>query len=441
MKLNFSFEIGKNKKEAEKNSELIGRMRSDGIFFDRTINGFFYPKDLFDRSNSNALISMYEDIPEIQAPINYIIDKMSIIDFYHVKKIGNREKIIDNSPVMEMLKHPNQYMKRADFIKAFFINKLVFGASFINRIKSLGFDEFTSLYILPSATTKVITSKVSKKDVRLNNIIGYKTDFGGGEINLDYKEVIVQYEANLSPEPEKIKSRLTSAIMASESLRYNYEARVKIYKDRGALGVLSPNDPTVTITKEQSEEVKRQYYKEHGLSGGKVPFMISSRSLNYTQIGLNVDELKLNENKLQDFQTVCNVLQVDPALFDNTKSTYNNKILAKKNFWEDVGMPGFNSFLELLQEVFNLPANERLIADYSNIPAMQEDFKTKVSANSTAYNDGAITQAEYRESIGYEGGENKFIGELQQSSSGSTAQSNNNGGSSGNTQTDESQTE
>lgn len=403
--------------EINKSSELTGRFRSDGMWFERTADGFFISKDLFDKSNSNALISMYQDIPEIQTPINYMIDKLANVKFYHVKMIGSREKIIEDSYIFDVLKNPNQFQKQSDFIKSFFLNRIVFGAGFINRVKSIGLEGYRTLFILPSATTMPIISETNKEDIRLNNVLGYKTDFGKGKVTLNLDEVCVQYEANLSNKPNDICSRLTSAIMASESLRYNYEARVKIYKDRGALGVLSPKDPTAALNKETADKLKKQYYRENGITKGKAPFLVGSRSLEYTQIGMNVGDLKLNENKSQDFQTVCNVLSVDPALFDNSNSTYNNKILAKRNFWEDVGMPFFNSYLELLQEVFNLPPNEKLKADYSDIPAMQDDLKTKVGANSTAYKDGAITQAEYREAIGYEGGDDKYIFERQSENS------------------------
>lgn len=405
MEFNFTFKTGK-KKDVEKSTKvgsfdnLLSGIETNG-------NSFFYPLDIFSKAHANALIDMYNEVPEVQAPINYIIDKMSIIDFYHVKQIGKREKIVENSEVLDVLKKPNQYMDKADYIKTFFLNRIVLGAAYINRIESLGFG-IKQLYILPSNNTKPLINKVSKLDPRLNNISGYKTNFGSGEITLSEEEVIVQREANLCNKLDEVRSRLLSAILATESLRYNYEARVKIYKDRGALGVLSPKDSMTSLNKEQADNMREQYYKENGITGNKAPFFISQRALEYKSIGFNIDELKLNENKLQDFQTVCNVLQVDPALFDNTRSTYNNKVLAKKNFWEDVGIPMFNSFLELHGKCFNLPQNEKLKADYTSIPALQEDFKTKVEAHSKAYNDGAITQAEYREAIGYEGGEQEY---------------------------------
>lgn len=377
-------------------------------------NQWFYPINFKSDASLYALKSMYEEIPEVNAPINYILDKMANIHFDHYRKNGEAKQLIENSDIMNVLDEPNQYMNKSDLIKTFFLNRLVFGVGYINRVIPFGFSEPSQLYILPSQTTKPVQEIISKKDPRLNSIKGYNTDFGEGELTLTADEVIVQYEANLDMKLDAIRSRLMSAIMTSKSLSYNYEARVKIYKDRGAIGLIAPSDPNASVTKEQAEQVRNEFNEETGITGNKKPIRVSRAAMQYTSIGFNVKDLMLNENKLQDFQTVCSVLQIDPALFGVGRDTYNNKILAKINFWEDTGQPQFNAFLELLGKVFNLPENEMLIADYSDVPALQADLEKKTNSNSKAWNDDVITEREYRESIGKEGGEELTKSQLEQ---------------------------
>jgi hypothetical protein len=406
MKLSFNFELGK--KKSMPMVPNIGTPEYNGT-------DIFYPL-VFDNSHSQALISMYQDLPEVQAPINYIIDKMAIVmegvTLIERDRQGN-EKEIENQEIFSVINKPNQYMNKSDFVKSFFLNRIVLGAGYINRVNAVGFKIPAQLFILPTHTTKPDLNIISRIDPRINEINGYTTDFGHGKIQLSKEEVLVQYEANLCNELDKVQSRLLAAISASQSLRYNYEARVKIYRDRGSLGVLSPKDSMVSLTKEQGDLMRQQYYTDNGITGNKAPFMITSRALEYTPIGFDVAQLKLNENKLQDFQTICALLNVDPALFENSAGAFNNKVLAKRNFWEDVGIPNFNAFLQLLNVVFSLPDNQYFKADYSDIPALQEDYKDKVLANSKAYNDGAITQAEYREAVGYQGGEEKYRYEIE----------------------------
>lgn len=367
-------------------------------------NSYFYPLDLYSGASFKALKDMYEQLPEVQAPVNYIVDKMSNVAYKHYR--GDNE--LQDSRVLKVLKNPNQYQRENDLIKSYFLNYIVLGAAYINRIKGIGSRGVNQLYILPTMTTMPVLLDNSSIDPRTNEITGYITDFGKGQINLSKEEVVFVKESTLSTEFTCVSSRLLSAILTSKSLKYNYEARVKIYKDRGALGIISPSDANAAIDKEKADQMRSQYFQETGITSGKAPFLVSAAPLTYTNIGASISELQLNENKLQDFQTVCSVLNIDSALFENSRGTYNNKILAKRNFWEDVGMPMFNAFMEVLTEVFELPANESLQADYSDIPALQEDYETKVKANSTAYNDGAITQAEYREAIGFEGGADTY---------------------------------
>ena len=389
-------------------------------------NSNFYPLALSQNyQNKKALESMYNDLPEVQIAVNYIADTMPIIPFSHVKLRGGKYREVENSEVIQIIKNPNQYQSYNDLVRQWFINKLVLGASFLNPIKSVGFSTPSQLYVLPTSGVEIKEKKRSNIDLRLNEIEGYTVDFGNGKIFIPKVEIIAEYESSLSKKYTDYRSRLMSAILTSQSLRANYEARVKIYKDRGALGIISPSDTMVSIDKEASKKLKEQYLQNTGITGDKVPFLATSIPVSYTQIGFNVDDLKLNETKLQDFQTICGVFGIDTALFDNSRGTYNNKVLAKKNFWEDVAIPQFNGFLALLKRAFNMPENEYLLADYSDIPSLQEDYEKKVNANSKAWNDGVTTEAEYREAIGYEGGEKKTKPQLERDRNNPTGETNN----------------
>ena len=407
-----SFSFGKDKAESATQKGI-----SHQPSVERFNNSFFYPVDFNDRYSLAVLKDMYEEVPEVNAPINYIIDKMANIPYNHVKETNGETTEIVNSKPIDVLDNPNQYANRDDFTKSFFLNALVYGVGYVNTVKSFGMGGIPGqLYVLPSAGTKPVVDEVSKKDPRLNEIKGYIVDWGNGEVKLDKEEVFVQYEANLELKVDAVRSRLMAAIMTSESLRYNYEERIKIYKDRGAVGIISPTGD-VAVDAEEAKTLRRNFNEETGITGEKMPIRVSTAPMTYTQIGFDIKQLELNPNKMQDFRTVCSILSIDPAIFGLGNDTYNNKILAKVNFWEDVGQPRFNSYLQLLGRVFDLPKNEYFKADYSEIPALQGDLEKKTNANSKAYNDGAIWHSEYREAIGQQGGEDKYKWEIDKEAS------------------------
>lgn len=369
----------------------------------------FYPINVTSEQNAEALILMYNDLPEVQAPINFIIDSLSIIPYMHTRN----DKEVNDSKVISLLKKPNQYQTENDFIKLFFLNRIALGAGYINRIKPIGFRTTKQLYVLPTQNTEPVIEVVSKNDYRLNTIQGYITSFGGSEITIDKDSVFVQRETSLIDNNYyESRSRLMSAIMTSDSLRNNYHARIKLLKDRGAVGLITPSDPNTTLTKDEANRLREQFYEGSGLTGNKYPFHIGGRSMNYTSTSMNASELELINNKNKDFEIVCNVLGLDPALFGLGNNTYNNKKLAKTSFYEDVIIPYFDNYLQLLSNIFELPKNEKLVADYSQIAAMQEDYEKLVNANTKLWNDGLITEAEAREATGFEGGEEKKKNEL-----------------------------
>jgi HK97 family phage portal protein len=359
--------------------------------------------------NSTALISMYNDLPEIQIPVNYLLDSMSVIPYYHYR---NGEKV-ENSPYIETLDNPNQYQTRTDYIKMFELNRIVLGAGYTNKVKAIGMPK-TQLYVLPTQKTEAVLSETNLSDIRTNSITGFITDFGQGQIKLTKEEVFYQLEIGLIPDNYFVgRSRLMSAILTSDTLRFNYEARLKSLKDRGASYIISPSGQEDTLTPEQAQQMREKYHSENGITGNKFPGLISPRSLSVANTSLNIGELELLGNKETDLSTVCNVLQVSPILFNVGKPSFNNLKVANTSFWEDTVPSYFNAYLELHERVFDLPANEEFRADYSDIPSLQSDLEKLTNSSSKAWNDNVLYESEYRQAIGKEGGEEKTKSQLE----------------------------
>lgn len=369
-------------------------------------NSIFYPLQ-HTTQNNQALINMYNELPEISAPVNYIIDTISILPFKHVTKRGDTEIEVEGSRFMDLLEHPNGYQTENDFIKNWFLNRIVLGVGYVNYLRSIGMPGAGELFVLPSENTKPVLQSTSK-DYRLNQIIGFETSFGGHIIELTKDEVYYNKESTIGNESLfNTRSRLMAAILTSDNLRANYEARLALLNDRGSVGIISPNENGAVISAQDAKSMREKYYQENGITKGRFPYMISPRGLNFTSTSMNAGELELLPNKTQDFQIVCNILGLDPALFGLGNNTYNNKKLAKTAFYEDVAIPYHQNYLQFMGKVVGLPEGDYFKGDYSQIAAMQEDFDKVVQSNSKAWNDGIITEAEYREAIGREGGEDR----------------------------------
>lgn len=403
MEFKVSFDWGKKKSATTQQS--LPELWGDSIF---------YPTN-YSEQNDRVLISMYNDLPEIQAPVNYVVDALTNIPYKHIRN----NKDVDNSNIINVLDNPNQYQTENDFIKMFFLNRIMLGIGYINKIQPTGFRSVKQLYVLPTQYTCPNLENESNQDIRLNKIVSYTTSFNGSELVIDADEVAVQMETSLIDNNYYYtRSRFMSALMSSDTLRANYEARLKSLIDRGAMYIISPSDQGSTLTPTEAKQMRQKYHEENGITGNKFPGLISPRGLNVSSTSLNIGELELTANQQRDMAIICNIIGIDPAIFGIGNNTYNNKKLAKTAMYEDTVMPLFNNYLQLLSKsVFKLPKNESLKADYSQITAMQEDYDKVVVANSKLYTDGAITQEEYRENAGFQGGEDKYKIQVDQESS------------------------
>ena len=95
--LNISFG---NKKEAKKDIQI-----SNNSPIEQWGSSYFYPQ-IWNSINKTVLRSMYNDLPEIAIPVNFIIDSLSIIPIHHYKILNSGdEEIVQNSEILQILKN------------------------------------------------------------------------------------------------------------------------------------------------------------------------------------------------------------------------------------------------------------------------------------------------------------------------------------------------
>ena len=382
------------------------------------INGSLFTPINFDTwlaYNTEAVLlsDFYGKVPEIQIPVNYIVDNVANLPLRHVKVLANN-KVVDvaNSKVLNVIKKPNQFQTtHAQFIKQYILQRVVNGIVFVNKIVPAGSNSATptQLYILDSARTKAKfqtiddNTSTASLDPRLWTVKKYVTDMGYGNITLTPNSVNYDAEASLRSFHQlnyKSRSRVGSAISAISELKYNYEASLKLYRDRGALGIISPKDAMSLIDKDYANDLKRKFYDNNGVTGNKNPFLVNSVPLEYTPVSFNAKDLLLNESKKTNFITICNIVGVAPSIFLES-ITYENKKYAALTTLDTTIRSYADAMCETLTNTFNLEAvNEKLIIDYDNVPLLQEYKLQHANTYALLYDKGIITMDEFRAAVG-----------------------------------------
>jgi phage portal protein BeeE len=101
-------------------------------------------------------------------------------------------------------------------------------------------------------------------------------------------------------------------------------------------------------------------------------------------------------------RVLCRIWGIPPQAFGDTEqSTYNNMNEAKKAVYEDRIMPDMTRRLEVFNKILgNDYYKKELRADYSEVPCMQTDLKTKAEILGMEKGQKTITVDEYREGMG-----------------------------------------
>lgn len=139
----------------------------------------------------------------------------------------------------------------------------------------------------------------------------------------------------------------------------------------GALGILSgkgmPQQP------EQKAKFEEQLKNKYGAGADQWQFIISNQELDFQQVKLPIDELKLDEKVKDSIKYICNLFKISPDLiFGN--STYNNVGEAKIWFYRNTIIPFLDEILRLgrallLQVTSGIPT-KYLTYRITNVPEL-----------------------------------------------------------------------
>jgi phage portal protein BeeE len=205
------------------------------------------------------------------------------------------------------------------------------------------------------------------------------------------------------------ESKMKGLTAAINNLRYAYESRGIILKNRGALGILSNSSTDVAGAVPLDPEEKRRVqeeYRNYGSLATQNQVIITNANLKWQKMGVNPSELGLFEETEQDFFKICDTYGTPIDLFASTKgSTFENQRQAEKGLYLRTIIPEANEWIASIAQGMELEG-VKLVMDFSHLPIFQEDMKARgesltaiTNALSKMFVDGAISIEEYKEEL------------------------------------------
>jgi len=140
----------------------------------------------------------------------------------------------------------------------------------------------------------------------------------------------------------------------------------------------------------------QSYYNKYGYGADKHGIMITSASLEYTNMALPVRDLLPIEIKDSEFRELCKLFNISSVLFsDNSSSTYNNFETASKTFINDNVKPFLTNFYSQLSK--KLDTDFILVPDFTEQNESLKDIKLLNEIYNLMYTSGVVTGNEWRQ--------------------------------------------
>jgi HK97 family phage portal protein len=240
-------------------------------------------------------------------------------------------------------------------------------------------------------------------------IKAYKLDFNG-QVALDKRFIYhVRMFPNLDYTNGKNFMGLSPVSVAANIIiaQNNGYLRLAQLLLKGAPpGILSkdtegPFDPGQSDA--QRVNMEKQWKRKYSNTENAFLPLFTTGKIAWQQIGISsMKDLQVLESSVAGMRVLCRIWGIPPQAFGDTEqSTYNNMNEAKKAVYEDRIMPDMTRRLEVFNKILgNDYYKKELRADYSEVPCMQTDLKTKAEILGMEKGQKTITVDEYREGMG-----------------------------------------
>jgi hypothetical protein len=391
---------------------------------DKFGDSFFYPINGINSISwgSNQYLRDYLEVPEVNGVINQKVSMFCNGIIRVISDITGKE-IPNNDPFVKLLREPNYFQSQKEWMQQTGLFGEIYGNEYIFFLTPVGMPNSPkAMFNLPPDIV-VVNEPSTPFFLETTNKATYWYTWNGQKTQLSPDSIIHINRANVSSALNHFQSDLsvtnyqnsytlgTPAMAAQQmpirNIRAAYEARNVMIENRGALGILSnfSKDGTgamLPIDPKAKKELQDDY-KKFGMTKSQYQIIITSLPLQWQQMSIDTDKLKLFEEIAADFQSICTGFGMAYEMF-TANQTYDNKLRAERQTYQNTIIPMANEKIGALNHKFKTQEKSwHIEIDYSYLPIFQENIReksvsTKQMADAFAimYRDQAITLEQYQ---------------------------------------------
>jgi len=281
----------------------------------------------FGTQSKDFLLKAYGMNPYAFMVIDRISQRLVQIDKRLLDRLGQETEDADFE---QLLKQPNTKEKGSSFLYRAAATYLAAGECFIIRVQALGEQD---QYVVP------INYNVTINEDTKGNVISYWVQMFGESETFLPNEVLHIHKPDITIDTNHGFSTLRANRKVWESNNEVWASEASLHKNKGIAGVLY-SDGNRPMTDTEQKQLQEKYDQDFTGANSFGRVKISTAKLGYVQMGMNPNDLKSIETRLEHLRTICASYNVDSKLFgDSAASTYNNMAEAKRAFIIDAVIP------------------------------------------------------------------------------------------------------
>lgn len=361
-------------------------------------------------------------------PVSSVVDRLAEYDITGVIEIlratgKGKENYATGEWAARMKKliaQPNPLQNWEQFRGQQVIYKKIFGYCPVFPLVPAGFDPSyaTAMINIPPWCFEAVPTRKFLYTSKAEELIDkYIVTINGTRFELKPNEIFILEDSFFQDDECGYllpQSRLVGLDMAISNICAAMEADNVLLKKKGPLGFISADpgrDQAGPLPFDKGERDQlQQALQAYGLSLSQYQYVIAGFAAKWNAMSYDVKQLGTKETIILGEKSICHRFGFPYVLYEEVDATFANSSTAAKAVFNNNVIPNNKKDLNKYNKFFKSEENNaKIVGDFCDTPALQEDAKAKAEAAKAwndalliEYNNNLITRNQWLEARGYD---------------------------------------
>ena len=309
------------------------------------------------------------------------------------------EVVVTNSDAARVLYDPNEQQSQADFVELLTVYLMVTGNAYAMRERNAS-GRIVSLRLLRPDRVVIKIGRDGRVAYYEYTIEGVRYDVRAEDIA--HLKLPNPYDDVYGLSPLQVASKYVNLDTATVTFLRSYFANAGV-----PAGILKVNRRL--NSQAEADSARAKWRSSFSGNRGWHGLAVLDEDASYQQVAPNIKDMDTSTMTRVTETRICAVFGVPPILIGLEAgleaSTYSNYEQARSAFWDETVSPLVSRIEKFLQRALEVserePGNE-VEADYSDVPAYEDDHNAESARVVAQYGAGIITLNEARAELGHD---------------------------------------